>query len=144
MGFYREGGVEVVEMTRLLLVRSSAIDTKDCAVNQDYSLVESIFANLSRNSDVNTQVIDAGKIEEADRQKLYFSIVPLSVRLKFQIRRVFGSRRIAASLFGLQVPALLVYEQDDENPVDVYPTSHKGHVVTISEYFTELEGLVSG
>ncbi len=131
-------------MTRLLLVQSSAIDTKDCAVNQDYSSVESIFADLSRNSGVNTQVIDAGKIEETDRQKLYFSIVPLSVRLKFQIRKVFGSRRIAASLFGLQVLALLVYEGNEENPVDVYPKIHKGRVVTISEYLTELEDTVSG
>jgi len=144
LGFYREGGVEVVEMTRLLLVRSSAIGTKDCAVNQDYSLAEFIFADLSRNSGVKTQVLDAGKIKEVDRQKLYFSIVPLSVRLKFQIRRVFGSRRISASLFGLQVPALLVYEGNEKNPVDVYPKIHKGRVVTISEYLTELEDLVSG
>jgi hypothetical protein len=119
-------------------------DVNDCAVNRDYSLVESKLTDLSRDLSVETQILDTRRIKEADRQKLYFSIVPLSVRQRFQIRRVFGSRRIAASLFGLQVPALIIYEGNEENPIDVYPKLHEGRVITISEYLTKLEGRVVG
>jgi hypothetical protein len=52
LGFYSEGGVEVVEMPRLLLVRGSMTDVNDCAVNRDYSLVESKLMDLSRDSSI--------------------------------------------------------------------------------------------
>jgi hypothetical protein len=61
-----------------------------------------------------------------------------SVIKKFGIRRVFGSRRRSGWLFGREVPALLVYEEEGEDPVDVYPHDELGIIKTTKQYLENM------
>jgi hypothetical protein len=61
-----------------------------------------------------------------------------SVSKKFGIRRVFGTRHLGGCFFGREVPALLVFKDDEEQPVNVYPHEEHGRIVTIKEFMQAL------
>jgi len=50
----------------------------------------------------------------------------------YRIRKVFGSARDSGKYFGREVPALLVYENDEL--IDVYPHEERGKLITIEEF----------
>ena len=83
---------------------------------------------------VSVHIIDTATWSEAERLKIYYTIVAEGARRsseKFKVREVFGSRRNAGWLFGDHMPALLVYE-DRPYPV-VYPHIKYGRIVGIEE-----------
>ena len=74
---------------------------------------------------------------EDERETLYFAAASQAARLRIQVSRVFGSRRLSgAGGFGREVPALLVYESEHGTLLDIYRQTHKHDPVdtTILDY----------
>ena len=82
--------------------------------------------------------IDTSQLSDKDIQETYMDAIYPSVRQKFGIRRIFGSRRRSGCFFGKGVPALFVYEDDSGYPTDVYPHEELGRVITIKEFLETL------
>ena len=82
--------------------------------------------------------IDINGFSESDIFKLYSKAFIPAVSQKYKIRNVFGTHRRPGIYFGNKVPAILVYE-NDENPTDVYPHDDHGKIVTIEEFLNRLK-----
>ncbi len=135
---YCKGGDVVVDMTRVILLRSSTCNSDNSMTNEGYSTVEDRLQKLNSKTLTKSEILNTDSMSDEDRLSLYHSVVPLSVKYKFQIRRVFGSRRFCGTYFGLQVPALLIYNESD-GITDVFPKRFRGQFRTISDYISELE-----
>jgi len=68
------------------------------------------------------------------------AIMP-SVFNRFKVRRVFGTRKRSGVFFGRQAPALLVYEDESQYPIDLYPKIGEGKRESIEEF---LQNLLTG
>lgn len=82
------------------------------------------------------QIVDTGKMTEDQRMTAYIRALTPSVLQKYRVRKVFGTQRNAGVFFGRGVPALVVWPDDGDFPVDVYPHEKLGRTVTIYEYLT--------
>jgi hypothetical protein len=87
---------------------------------------------------INCERIDTSKLSEEDLYKAYLKAWTPSVFKKLGIRRIFGTRRRSGCFFGKGVAALLVYDEDEDQPVDVYPHEELGRTITIKEFLEEL------
>ena len=105
--------------------------------NRGFDEVLGLLAAL-RARGIEVEKTDTGQLSDKDVQEAYMEAVSLSVRHKFGIRQVFGSRRKSASCFGKGVPALFVYEHDREQPIDVYPHQELNRVITIRDFLASL------
>jgi hypothetical protein len=83
---------------------------------------------------IECEYVDTNGLSHSSLQEIYIDAVTPSVRKKYGIRRVFGTRRQSGIFFGKQVPALLVYEAHGRYPTDVYPHVERGRTVTVEEY----------
>lgn len=84
---------------------------------------------------IKVELTDTNAISEPERMNLYSDAITGSVIQKAEIRRVFGSNRYPGTLFGKEVPALLVLER--EICTDVYPQRRSlvdGQEQTIESY----------
>ncbi len=77
-------------------------------------------------------------ISDEERTNLYLEATLPTAGRKYRVRQVFGSKRHAGSLFAREVPALLVYENGKQSPIDVYPHRHGARTVTIRLFLEEL------
>ena len=93
---------------------------------------------LLNNKGFNYKVIDTNKLSNEEIQEKYIEACAPSVYKKYRIRQVFGSRRHSGWLFGKGVPALLVYEEAEKYPVDVFPHEERGRIITVKEYLENL------
>ncbi|MFQ5855749.1 MAG: hypothetical protein ACE5LU_08930 [Anaerolineae bacterium] len=95
---------------------------------------------LSRlqNRGITCEKIDTAALPDETIYRAYADAWIPSVSKKFAIRRVFGTRRRSGCYFGREVPALLVYENDGEHPVDVYPREEFGRTVMLREFLEDL------
>ena len=86
------------------------------------------------------RVVDIGEEPDEELQRAYDQAVGAAVIQKYQIRRVFGTRRQSGIYFGSEVPALLVIPTllGSQNAEDVYPHIREGRCVTIREALDEL------
>ena len=99
--------------------------------------LETILARLKEfKRSRNLEALNTATMTEEERSKAYIQAVVPSVLKKYRIRKVFGSQRHSASAFGRGVPALLVYEDNGDVPIDVYPHENLGRIVTIYEFLT--------
>jgi len=72
-------------------------------------------------------------------EAVYASVIPLSVSKKYRIRRVFGTKNQSGIRFGIQVPAILVFEEGGLSPVDIYPRQEEQYrYVGICNYLVGL------
>ena len=111
----------------------------DVPSNRGFNEVMNLI-NLLKEKGISTESIDTDSLSEEALLKAYTDAVVPSVFKKFGIRRVFGSRRRSGQLFGKGVPALLVYEEDQQSPTDVYPHDKgQGNVRTIREFLYDLQ-----
>lgn len=116
----------------------------DNPANEGFPEVLQLIEELRRRG-IEVQIKDTGKMDEEERERVYFekALVP-AVRKKYGIRQVFGSGRHGGGpSFGKQVPALLVYkEKGDQYPEDVYPHQKEGKkggkISTIKEFVEQL------
>lgn len=77
---------------------------------------------------------DTGQMSEPERMEKYFQAIAPSVLKKYRVRKVFGTQRNAGISFGRGVPALLVWPDEGDFPIDVYPHEMVGRTVTIYEF----------
>ncbi len=123
----------------LRLYQSTKHRLLDIPCNKDFDNVENLLKLLSRKG-ITVEIINMDSLSEADTLKAYSDAVMPSVFKKFGIRRVFGSRRRSGWLFGRGVPALLVYEEDEDYPIDVYPHDEgQGRIRTVKEFLFDLQ-----
>ena len=87
--------------------------------NKGFHLVMYLLWLLERRG-IKSEIIDTAIMFPDERKEVYESIIPLSVQKKHGIRRVFGTKHESGTRFGIEVPALLVYE-DDMTLNDIYP-----------------------
>jgi len=89
-------------------------------------------------SGISSEIVDVTAKSDAERIDLYLQATLPTARTKYRVRQVFGSKRHAGSLFGKEVPALLVYEPGAPYPIDVYPHRSRGRTVTIRAFLESL------
>ena len=84
------------------------------------------------------EAIDTTAMSADQLSDLYFESILPAVYRKYHVRQVFGSKRHSASLFGKEVPALLVYEPGKETPSDTYPHRAGDRIVTIRSFLEDI------
>jgi hypothetical protein len=67
------------------------------------------------------EIVDVDSITEAELKKAYEEAMIPAIAKKCPIRRIFGSKVRSGYRFGKEVPALLVYEENNDKPTDIYP-----------------------
>jgi len=123
----------------LRLYQSAKHQLLDIPCNKDFKDVEDLLKFLNRKG-ITIEIINMDSLSEADVLKAYSDAVIPSVFKKFGIRRIFGSRRRSGWLFGREVPALLVYKESHDHPIDVYPHDEgQGRIRTVREFLFELQ-----
>ncbi len=130
------GGGEVVVVI-LKLYYSNATKPLSDSANDGFEKALELLRQL-QNENVTCEVVDTTRLSEEELYKAYAKAWLPSVSKKYGIRRVFGTRRRSGCFFGREVPALVVYEDDKENPVDIYPREELGRTVTIKEFLQDL------
>jgi hypothetical protein len=98
---------------------------------------------LLNKQSIDTEIIDTLHLTKEELNTIYGSVIQLAVSKKHSIRRVFGTKHQSGIRFGVQVPALLVYEHDLESPIAIYPHEEKDKVgwydaITINQYLLSL------
>jgi len=91
-------------------------------VGCDLQAVKRYFSRLERHG-IQCEFTDIANKPQSEIYEIYLDAIVPSVMKKVGIRRVVGSKRQSAFLFGKQVPALLVYR--DTTVDDVYPQIRK-------------------
>ncbi|MFC2012627.1 hypothetical protein ACFLVU_05805 [Chloroflexota bacterium] len=123
----------------LKLYHSGTHQPPDVPANKGLPNVTNLLKLLQRKG-IDSQIIDIDSLSDEEALKAYSDAVVPSVFKKFGIRRVFGSRRRSGVLFGREIPALLVYDDDQEYPSDVYPHDEgQGKIVTIEGFLYNLQ-----
>lgn len=105
--------------------------------NQGFSEAMELLTLLERQG-ISCERIDTSKLSDEEIYEAYARAWTPSVFKKLGIRRVFGTRRRSGCFFGKGVPALLVYDEDEDHPVDVYPHEELSRTITIKEFLEEL------
>lgn len=83
------------------------------------------------------EIIDTNNLSDQELYDLYTEAMIPSVKKKYQIRQIFGSKRYSGSFFGKQQPALLVYEES-KYPADTFPHIKGTQKITIDGYLGQL------
>ena len=122
---------------KLKLYYSTKQQPLDYPPNNGFSEAMDILASL-QSQGIIYEKIDTTELPDDKVYEAYADAWHPSVSKKFGIRRVFGTRRRSGCFFGREVPALLVYEDSDSRPCDVYPQERLGQTITIKEYLTGL------
>jgi hypothetical protein len=123
----------------LRLYHSNKTLPADIPANKGFDNVPNLLRLLAR-KEIASEIIDVDLLPDEEVQRAYARAVVPSVSRRFGIRRVFGSRRKSGQFFGRQVPALLVYEDDADNPSDVYPRDDwQSKMTTIEEYLYDMQ-----
>lgn len=130
---------------QLRLYYSANHQLLDVPSNKNFPEVMNLL-RLLKPRGISNEIIDTDLLSEEEIHRAYTDAVVPSVFKKFGIRRVFGSRRRSGWFFGKGVPALLVYEEGQRYPSDVYPHDEgQGRVKTIREFLYDLQtSLFSG
>jgi hypothetical protein len=82
---------------------------------------------------VDVQIVDTSHMGEQEIQADYIRAILPSVRKKYSVRQIFGSRSRSGWLFGRAVPALVFQEPSGEAVADVFPHNESGRIVTIQD-----------
>lgn len=128
----------------LKLFCSSEHLPQECPANQGFPSVMYMLWLLGKRG-IATELVDTATFSDEDIKTIYNEAVIAAVAKKHKIREVFGTKRRSAIRFGKGVPALLLYEDVSQSPIDVYPHkvrqggSTERFDVTILEYLTYLE-----
>lgn len=93
---------------------------------------EHILARLRWVEPHTYEELDADALASEQHSTLYTDAMQ-AAGTRYPIRQVFGTRKHSAmSIFGKQIPALLVYK--DATPVEVFPHPEGDGYVTIRDY----------
>jgi len=111
--------------------------------NQGFDEVMALLTLLEKQG-IGCERIDTSKLSDEEIYEAYAKAWIPSVFKKLGIRRIFGTRRRSGCFFGREVPALLVYDEDEDHPVDIYPHEERGRIMTIKEFLERLAGEAGG
>lgn len=107
------------------------------AVEEPWSDLEQIRTLLSKLKEkgVPVEEINVAMMTPTEIKELYnSSIVLASVRSKFKISSIFGTRADKGCFFGREQPGLAVFEEGSYEAKDVYPHDESGRRVTITDF----------
>ncbi len=109
-------------------------------IKDPWSDVPKIVKNLEelKKFGVQYDIIDTIKMSDEKIQDLYYKAYIPSVKKNYRIRLIFGSRNYSGTFFGKNQPALLVYEDDREIPIDIYPHEKERQKISIEESLEEI------
>ena len=117
-------------MEKVKFFYSSEVDAVGCDLNAIFSLLDKL-----KETGVSVELIDTAKMEERELHEFYISEATLpSVRKQYRIGHIFGTQKKAGRFFGREQPALLVYQNCSEEPVDIFPHVVKGRMVSIDQF----------
>jgi hypothetical protein len=133
---YTPEGEEVV-VVNLKLYYSTKQQPLDDPANHGFSEAMDYLA-LARSQGIVCEKVDTSELPNNKVYEAYADAWRPSISRKLAIRRVFGTRRRSGCFFGREVPALLVYDENGDHPIDVYPHEELGRIVTIREYVRKL------
>ena len=103
----------------------------------DLEEIRSLLSKL-REKSVSVDFVDTAKIPESELKEFYTtSVIVPSIKKKYKISGLFGTRRAAGCFFGRERPGLVVYREGATTPVDVYPHDLNGRRITITDYLSE-------
>ena len=120
-------------MGKVELYYSSEISEPWC----DLEEIRGLLGKLKEKS-VSVNFVDTAEVPESELKEFYTTkvIVP-SIKHKYKISGLFGTRRSAGCFFGRERPGLVVYREGATTPVDVYPHDSNGRRITIADYLSE-------
>jgi len=84
------------------------------------------------------ELIDTSSLPDEELYSAYGQAIIPAVHRHYPIRKIFGSKKRSGWLFGKSVPALLVYNNENHHPTDVYPHQDGGRIITIREFLESL------
>ena len=82
--------------------------------------------------------VNTSQWDHDQRFSAYGDAIVVAVMKKSKVRKVFGTNRYPGINFGKEVPALVIYDEND-CAVDVYPRMENGEVITIKQYLASSE-----
>lgn len=105
----------------------------------DQKKINDILSSLNRAKKLGYKVVinEISGIADDKRFELYQKAWTPSIFKKYKIRKVFGTHRNPGCQFG-EVPALLVYENDNNYSSDVFPHDKHGKLETIEEFLNTI------
>jgi hypothetical protein len=87
---------------------------------------------------ISVDFVDTAKIPASELKEFYTtSVIAPSIKKKYKISGLFGTRRAAGCFFGRERPGLVVYRKGTTTPVDVYPHDSNGRRITVADYLKE-------
>ncbi len=87
------------------------------------------------------KIVDTKDMGDPEVNDIYINACMPSMLKKYAIRKVFGTNRNSGVLFAKEVPALLVYEDNQVVPSDVYPNEKGKRYIEIVEFLKNLFAL---
>lgn len=137
----KDGGSSSPEnRMRLVFYYSNLEAPLDVPANKGFDLNEILTLLKSlRSKGIEYETVESSALPEVELSEAYVNAAVPSVYKKYRIRKIFGSRRRSGWLFGKGVPGLLVYEEGDKYPSDVFPHEElNGNIVTVKDYLENL------
>lgn len=120
-------------MGKMELYYSSEVADPWC----DLEEIRSLLSKL-REKSVSVDFVDTAKIPESELKEFYTtSVIVPSIKQKYKISGLFGTRRASGCFFGRERPGLVVYREGATTPVDVYPHDENGRRITVADYLKE-------
>jgi len=93
-----------------------------------------LLDRIDREKIADVQKTDTSSYSREKLYHIYLRAAMAAVRNKYAVRQVFGSRSQSGTLFGRQVPALLIYEVEDSPfPDHLYPHEKNRRMITIAD-----------
>ena len=111
--------------------RSAIVRALEC--NADIDVALNRIEELRRQGKVRVVELNDDEVQTA-----YLRATTPSVKKKYPIRQVFGSRHHSASMFARGVPALIVQSESGTMAEDIFPHKESQRVVTIHEALSGL------
>jgi hypothetical protein len=103
-------------------------------------VLDEIFSLLRKCEEkrIECKIIDTKDMGDPEINDIYLNACTPSVFKKYAIRKIFGTNRNSGVFFAKQVPALLVYEDNQIVPSDVYPHEKGKQEIEIIEFLKNL------
>jgi hypothetical protein len=104
------------------------------------SYLDEIFSLLKKCEEkgIEYKIVDTKDMDDSDINGIYINACVPSVFKKYAIRKIFGTNRNSGVFFSKQVPALLVYEDNQIAPSDVYPHEKGKREIEIVDFLKNL------
>lgn len=105
--------------------------------------LDEIFSLLRKCEEkgIEYKIVDTKDMGNSEVNDIYINACMPSVFKKYAIRKIFGTNRNSGVFFAKQVPALLIYEDNQIAPSDVYPHEKGKREIEIVEFLKNLLAL---